>query len=68
MSRIAESPQSSHKPTHADNRYNLSAELDPHNTGVLVVDLQGRAVGGRTRDAGGLVDKMGGDKEDCVIM
>lgn len=47
-------------------RYNLSAELDPRNAGVLVVDLQGRGAG-RSRDAGGLVDQMGGDK-DCVIM
>ncbi|BEJ18017.1 hypothetical protein CspHIS471_0702940 [Cutaneotrichosporon sp. HIS471] len=49
-------------------KYNLSAEIDPHNTGVLVVDLQGRQMGGRTRDAGGLVDSMGGDKDGCVIM
>ncbi|RSH85876.1 uncharacterized protein EHS24_004060 [Apiotrichum porosum] len=47
-------------------KYNLSAELDPRNAGVLVVDLQGRGAG-RSRDAGGLVDQMGGDK-DCVIM
>jgi hypothetical protein len=57
-----------HTPPIVDTRYNLSAEIDPHNTGVLVVDLQGRQQGGRTRDAGGLVDRMGGDKDDCVIM
>lgn len=49
-------------------RYNLSAEIDPHNAGVLVVDLQGRAIGGRTRDAGGIVDRMGDKDSDCVIM
>ncbi|ORX39363.1 hypothetical protein BD324DRAFT_327602 [Kockovaella imperatae] len=51
-------------------KYNLSAHLDPHNSGVLIVDLQGRQMNGRgTRDAGGLVDEMsqkGGD--DCIIM
>lgn len=52
----------------ADSRYNLSAEIDPHNTGVLVVDLQGRTMGGRTRDAGGIVDRMGDKDADCVIM
>jgi hypothetical protein len=40
--------------------------VDPHNTGVLVVDLQGRGGGNRSRDAGGLVDQM--DKDNCVIM
>jgi hypothetical protein len=50
-------------------RYNLSAHLDPHNTGVLIVDLDGNERGTRTRDAGGLIDSM--DKNegtDCVIM
>ena len=49
------------------HRYNLAAHVDPHNTGVLVVDLTGRGAGGRSRDAGGIVDDLGGEK-DCVIM
>jgi len=52
----------------ADVRYQLSAHLDPHNTGVLVVDLQGRDQGGRSRDAGGLVDDLEKDDTGCVIM
>lgn len=57
------------KPAVADlmRKYNLSAEVDRHNTGVMVVDLTGRTGGNRSRDAGGLVDQMGGDKE-CSIM
>jgi hypothetical protein len=35
---------------------------------VLVVDLQGRSGGNRSRDAGGLVDQMKKDDNDCVIM
>ncbi|WVQ81194.1 hypothetical protein IAT38_003316 [Cryptococcus sp. DSM 104549] len=49
-------------------KYNLSANIDPHNTGVLVVDLQGRQSGPRSRDAGGLMDQMGKEDEGCVIM
>jgi hypothetical protein len=52
-----------------DARYNLSAHIDPSNTGVLIVDLDGRENNGRTRDAGGLVDQMDRDQGgDCVIM
>lgn len=52
-----------------DTRYNLSAHIDPSNTGVLIVDLDGRENNGRTRDAGGLVDQMDRDQGgDCVIM
>jgi hypothetical protein len=32
------------------------------------VDLLGREVGGRTRDAGGLVDELQRKQEDCVVM
>lgn len=53
---------------HVRARYHLSAHIDPHNTGVLVVDLQGRDQGGRSRDAGGLVDDMEKDDSGCVIM
>jgi len=35
---------------------------------VLVVDLQGRAVGNRSRDAGGLVDQMNKADDGCTIM
>lgn len=50
-------------------RYNLSAHLDPHNTGVLLVDLTGGQQNGRTRDAGGLVDDLDRQQEgECVIM
>lgn len=57
------------KPAVADlmRKYNLSAEVDRHNAGVMVVDLTGRTGGNRSRDAGGLVDQLGGDK-DCTIM
>lgn len=52
----------------ADDRYNLSAHIDPRNTGVLIVDLQGRDQGGRSRDAGGLVDDLEKEDTGCVIM
>lgn len=35
-------------------RYNLQAHLDPHNSGVLVVDLTGKAGGSFGRDVGGM--------------
>ncbi|WWC72848.1 uncharacterized protein I206_106812 [Kwoniella pini CBS 10737] len=49
-------------------KYNLSAHVDPENTGVLIVDLQGRGGGQRSRDAGGLVDQLNKDDEGCKIM
>ncbi|RSH94960.1 hypothetical protein EHS25_000045 [Saitozyma podzolica] len=49
-------------------KYRLTAHLENGNSGVLVVDLQGREVGGRTRDAGGLVDELQRKQEDCVVM
>ncbi|KAK4685551.1 hypothetical protein P7C73_g4596, partial [Tremellales sp. Uapishka_1] len=49
-------------------RYNLTAHIDPSNTGVLLVNLKGQQGGGRSRDAGGLVDKIGEGNQDCVIM
>lgn len=52
----------------ADDRYNLSAHIDPRNTGVLIVDLQGRDQGGRSRDPGGLVDDLEKEDTGCVIM
>ncbi|PWN42818.1 DUF1771-domain-containing protein [Ceraceosorus guamensis] len=48
--------------------YNLAAHLDPHNSGVLVVNLQGqgsRDVGSFTRD---LAKHASGDEEQCTIM
>ena len=50
------------------HRYNLSAHVDPHNTGVLIVDLKGREGAGRSRDAGMVVDELGGKGQECVIM
>ncbi|KAL1405073.1 hypothetical protein Q8F55_008696 [Vanrija albida] len=49
-------------------KYQLAAEIDPRNTGVLIVYLQGGSGGGRTRDAGGLVDSLQKGNQDCVIM
>ncbi|KAK6906350.1 hypothetical protein I203_100335 [Kwoniella mangroviensis CBS 8507] len=49
-------------------KYNLTAHVDPSNAGVLIVDLQGRAGGQRSRDAGGLVDELDKDDEGCKIM
>lgn len=50
-------------------KYNLSAHLEQGNSGVLVVDLQGRTQGGRTRDAGSVVDQLNRDGPDgCTIM
>jgi len=51
------------------DRYNLSAHLDPHNSGVLIVSLTGQDGMGRSRDAGGLVDELGKQQEGgCVII
>lgn len=49
-------------------RYNLSAYIDPENTGVLVVDLEGKQTGPRSRDIGGMVDSLGKADEGCTIM
>ena len=52
-------------------KYNLSAHLDPHNTGVLLVDLTGGADAGggtRSRDAGGLMDDLEKQDEGCRVM
>ncbi|GAA6029128.1 hypothetical protein JCM8097_001613 [Rhodosporidiobolus ruineniae] len=47
-------------------RENLTAHLDPHNGGVLVVQLQGQGGG---RGAGEFVREMEGSREnDCVVM
>ena len=52
-------------------KYSLSAELDPHNSGVLLVDLTGRGAGaqGRSRDLG-WVDQQNREsgEGECVIM
>jgi hypothetical protein len=49
-------------------KYNLEAHLDPHNTGVLVVNLVG-GQGARSRDLGWVdrADRESADGE-CVIM
>ncbi|OXH30344.1 cytoplasmic protein [Cryptococcus neoformans] len=49
-------------------KYNLSAYIDPENTGVLVVDLEGKQTGPRSRDIGGMVDSLGKADEGCTIM
>ncbi|TYJ59060.1 hypothetical protein B9479_000049 [Cryptococcus floricola] len=49
-------------------KYNLSAYVDPSNTGVLVVDLEGKQSGSRSRDIGGVVDALGKADEGCTIM
>lgn len=50
------------------SKYQLQAHLDPHNSGVLVVDLTGRAGGAFTRDAGGftrgLAQQASGKEEE----
>lgn len=43
---------------------NLAAHLDPHNTGVLVVDLSGRT---GSRDAG-FADQLANGGEQCLVM
>ncbi|KAJ9101967.1 hypothetical protein QFC20_005116 [Naganishia adeliensis] len=50
-------------------KYNLSARIDPHNAGVLIVDLNGREEHGRTRSADAVMDDMSGKLGgDCTIM
>lgn len=48
-------------------KYNLQAHLDPKNSGVLVVDLTGKATGAFGRDAGGftrgLAQQASGNEE-----
>lgn len=52
-----------------ENRYNLDAHLDPHNSGVLVVQLrpQSGAGGGRSRGRA-LGDELEKKDGECVIM
>ncbi|WVO15416.1 hypothetical protein L204_103074 [Cryptococcus depauperatus] len=49
-------------------KYNLSAYIDPENTGVLVIDLEGKQVGPRSRDIGGMIDSLRKKDEGCIIM
>ncbi|WVQ74424.1 hypothetical protein IAR50_004025 [Cryptococcus sp. DSM 104548] len=49
-------------------KYNLSAYVDQSNTGVLIVDLEGKQTGSRSRDIGGVVDALGKADEGCTIM
>lgn len=48
-------------------RYNLNAHLDPHNSGVLIVQLQASSGGGRSRgrELGNELEQKNGD---CTIM
>lgn len=49
-------------------KYGLGAELDPHNSGVLIVHLDGSS---GSRDAGRLTRDIAqtqeGDQDQCVI-
>ncbi|KAL7415353.1 hypothetical protein BDY24DRAFT_382620 [Mrakia frigida] len=48
------------------DKYNLDARLDPHNSGVLIVNLQGGGGGAsRGRELGNELEKKNGD---CVVM
>jgi hypothetical protein len=52
-------------------KYTLQAHLDPHNAGVLVVDLTGKAGGNFSRDVGGmtrgLAQEASGDENQVSI-
>ena len=50
-------------------KYNLVAELDPHNAGVLVVHLNGSQPsrgGNRGLDPNEITNRL--DNENCVVM
>ena len=50
-------------------RENVVAELDPGNSGVLVVHLDGRVpTRGRTIDPEEITDRLGNEDKGCVIM
>lgn len=48
-------------------RYNLAPHLDEHNSGVLIVSLEGRRTD-RVLDVGDITRKLERKDEDCVIM
>jgi hypothetical protein len=61
------------KYTRADGRgrrHNLVAALDPHNAGVLIVNLQGQAPGGAREIMGADDISRGLERNDqqCVVM
>jgi len=74
-----------HSPNHAAKlkpaieelmqKHNLSAEIDPQNSGVLIVRLEGGTAAEQVRDRGGVtlgVDditrRLDGKDEGCIVM
>ena len=56
-------------------RHDLAAVIDPRNSGVLIVQLDGGMAAGHVRDRGGVVlgpeditRRLDRQNEDCVIM
>ncbi len=51
-----------------NTRYQLSAQLDPNNAGVLIVQLNGAQRGERGMGADELSQRLEKDGEQCIIM
>jgi hypothetical protein len=50
-------------------RHNLAAGLDPHNAGVLIVNLQGQPVNGaRGMNVDDITRTLENDNQSCVVM
>lgn len=57
------------------SRHNLSATIDPQNSGVLIVQLEGGTTAEQVRDRGGVMlgadditRRLDGKDEGCIIM
>jgi hypothetical protein len=56
-------------------RHDLVAEIDPHNAGVLVIQLDGGMAAKQVRDRGGMVlgadditQRLDRQNGDCIVM
>jgi len=49
-------------------KYQLGAQLDPQNAGVLIVELNGQRRGERTMGADEITRRLERDDEQCIIM
>jgi hypothetical protein len=57
-----------HQDIHPSRRYKLAAQLDPHNEGVLIVQLGGVERGESGMGVDEIERRLEKDGEGCIIM
>jgi hypothetical protein len=90
LSESCRKAQASHRRAHAEvrpevashigfpftpSRHNLAATIDPHNSGVLIVQLEGGTAAEQARDSGGVMlgadditQRLDRQDEGCIVM